>query len=210
MIVQRPKKSACFLMEDVSWQAYEKLLEAFEDRRFPHTYVNGTLEILTLSHEHEAIKKLLARFVENISVVLQIRMSSGGSITLKRELKNRGLEPDECYYVAHSAKVRGVKRITLEKHPPPDLVIEVDVTSKSLNRFEAYAKLGVPEIWRYERGGLQLFGRTSDSDYETIDHSLAFPMIARSDLQRFLKQHAKRDEFDIINDYIAWLNSIKN
>src|SRR5688572_4284077 len=119
MIIQKRRPIACFILEDVSWQAYEKVLKAFEDRRFPHTYVDGTLEIMTLSHEHEAIKKLLARFVENISVVLQIRMSSGGSITLKRELKNRGLEPDECYYVAHAAKVRGVKRITLEKHPPP-------------------------------------------------------------------------------------------
>lgn len=210
MIIQKRKPAACFILEDVSWQAYEKLLEAFADRRFPHTYVNGTLEIMTLSHEHEAIKKLIARFVENISVVLQIRMSSGGSITLKRELKNRGLEPDECYYVAHAAKVRGVKRISLEKHPPPDLVVEVDVTNSSLNRFEAYAQLGIPEIWRYERGSLHLFGRISDTEYAVLNRSLAFSMICRSDLQRFLKQHGKRDEFDIVNDYVAWLNTLKN
>ncbi|WP_425616124.1 Uma2 family endonuclease [Anatilimnocola sp. NA78] len=208
MIVQKQKPGACFILEDVSWQAYEKLLEAFADRRFPHTYVNGTLEIMTLSHEHEAIKKLIARFVENISVVLQIRMSSAGSITLKEELKERGLEPDECYYIANAARVRGIKRITLEKHPPPDLVIEVDITRKSLNRFEAYAQLGVPEIWRYERGNLYFFERVSESEYKAIARSLAFPMIARSSLQRFLKQHGKRDEFDIINDYITWLQTI--
>ncbi len=110
----------------------------------------------------------------------------------------------------NASRVRGVKRITLEKYPPPDLVIEVDVTNKSLNRFEAYAQLGVPEIWRYERCALHLFGRSSDTEYESIDRSLAFPMIARTDLQRFLKQHGKRDEFDIVNDYIAWLNTLKN
>jgi hypothetical protein len=136
-------------------------------------------------------------------------MSSSGSITLKRELKQRGLEPDECYYVEHAARVRGVKRITLEKYPPPDLVIEVDITSKSLNRFEAYAQLGIPEIWRYERGTLHLFGRQTETEYAAVDHSLAFPMIARTHLQRFLKQHGKRDEFDIINDFIAWLQKLK-
>ena len=75
-------------------------------------------------------------------------MTSAGSATLKRQLKDRGLEPDESYYIANYAAVRNLKRINLNRHPPPDLVVEVDVANKSLDRLEPYAKLGVPEIWQ--------------------------------------------------------------
>jgi Uma2 family endonuclease len=206
MIAKRPSPASTFLIEDVSWSAYEKVLEAFDDRRFPHTYVDGVLEIMTLTYEHEWTKKLLARLIENLSIELGVRITSSGSTTLKRQLKQRGLEPDESYYVANYSAVRGLKRINLNKHPPPDLVVEVDGSHKLLDRLEAYARIGVPEIWNYDsKTGLRFLKRTSATAYRSIKHSLAFPPIASVDLQRHLDLQTKLDEFDLVNTFIAWV-----
>jgi Uma2 family endonuclease len=198
------------VLYDVSWNAYEKILEAFEERRFPHTYADGVLEIMTLSQEHEWIKKILARFIENLSMELKVRITSAGSTTLRRELKKRGLEPDESYYVANYAVVRGLKRINLNRHPPPDLVVEVDVTNKSLTRLEPYAQLGVPELWQYDNKGIRFLKRASASSYRVVKHSLSFPAVASDDIQRFLNLQDKLDEFDLVFAFVNWARGLRN
>lgn len=208
MIVKRPNPAQCFLIENLSWDDYEQLLKVFDDRRFPHTYADGVLEIMTLSQEHEWTKKILARFIENLSVELKVRITSSGSTTLKRQLKDRGLEPDESYYVANYAVVRGLKRINLNRHPPPDLVVEVDVTNKSLDRLEPYAKLGVPEIWQHDDKGVRFLRRASDTTYRAAKHSLAFPAVGSIDIKRFLDLQERLDEFDLINEFIAWARTL--
>lgn len=192
------------VLYDVSWETYEKLLEAFEDRRFPHTYVDGTLEIMTISHEHEWLKKILARFIENLSMELKVRITSSGSTTLRRELKKRGLEPDESYYIANYAVVRGLKWINLNRHPPPDLIVEIDVTHKSLDRLEPYAKLGVPEIWQHGTKGIRFLKRVSGSSYRVVKRSVSFPAISSDDIQRFLNLADELDEFDLVNTFVDW------
>jgi Uma2 family endonuclease len=196
------------VMYDVSWETYEKLLEAFEERRFPHTYVDGTLEITTISHEHEWLKKILARFIENLSMELKVRITSSGSTTLRRELKKRGLEPDESYYIANYAVVRGLKRINLNRHPPPDLIVEIDVTHKSLDRLEPYAKLGVPEIWQHSDKGIRFLKRISESSYRVVKRSVFFPGVGSDDIQRFLNLAEELDEFDLVNTFVDWARGL--
>jgi Uma2 family endonuclease len=150
------------VLYDVSWRAYTRILEAMGNRRLRHTYADGELEIITLSPEHEWTKKIIARFIENLSIELKVRITSSGSTTLRRELKARGLEPDESYYIANYAAIRGLKRINLNRHPPPDLVVEIDVTNKSKDRLEPYAQLGVPELWQHDDHGIRFLKRTSD------------------------------------------------
>lgn len=188
----------------VSWETYENLLKDFEERHFAHTYVDGTLEIMTISHEHEWLKKILARFVENLSMELKVRITSSGSTTLRRELKKRGLEPDESYYLANYAVVRGLKRINLNRHPPPDLVVEIDVTHKSLDRLEPYAKLGVPEIWQHSEKGIRFLKRVSESSYRVVKRSVSFPAVGSSDIQRFLNLAEELDEFDLVSTFVDW------
>lgn len=208
MIAKRPPAEQCFLIEGLSWDDYEQMLKIFDDRRFPHTFADGVLEVMTLSQEHEWTKKIIARFIENLSIVLQIRITSSGSTTLKRQLKDRGLEPDESYYIANYAAVRHLKRINLNRHPPPDLVVEVDVANKSLDRLEPYAKLGVPEIWQCDTKGLRFLKRTTDSTYRAVKHSLSFPQVSSEDLNSFLKRQDELDEFDLVNAFIAWARQI--
>jgi Uma2 family endonuclease len=208
MIAKRPQPEQRFLFDNLTWDDYEQMLKIFDDRRFPHTYADGVLEIMTLSQEHEWIKKILARFIENLSVQLKVRITSSGSTTLKRQLKERGLEPDESYYVANYAMVRGLKRINLNRHPPPDLVVEVDVTNKSLDRLEPYAKLGVPEVWQHDRKGIRFLKRHSDTSYRVVKYSLAFPQVGSDDIARFLDLQDELDEFDLVNKFIAWAKTL--
>ena len=196
------------VLYDVSWDSYEKLLEAFEERRFPHTYVDGTLEIMTISYEHEWIKKILARFIENLSLELNVRITSSGSTTFRRQLKKRGLEPDESYYIANYAAVRGLKRIDLNRHPPPDLVVEIDVTHKSLDRLEPYAKLGVPEIWQHSKKGIRFLKRVSASSYRIVKRSVSFPDVNSDDIQRFLGLADELDELDLVRAFIRWARGL--
>jgi Uma2 family endonuclease len=196
------------VLYDVSWEAYEKLLEAFEEKRLPHTYVDGTLEIMTISHEHEWTNAILGRFIENLSIEFKIRITSSGSTTLRRQLKQRGLEPDKSYYIANYSVVRGIKRINLNRHPPPDLVVEVDVTHKSLDRLEPYAKLGVPEIWQHGNKGIRFLKRVSESTYRVVKRSLSFPAVSSDDIQRFLNLAEKHDEFDLVNAFVEWARNL--
>src|SRR6266498_2209170 len=108
MIAKPPTLAQSFVINDLSWESYEKMLDALGERRFPHTYADGVLEIMTISPEHEWIKRLLGRFIENLSIELQVRITSSGSTTFRRQLKQRGLEPDESYYVANYAAIRGL------------------------------------------------------------------------------------------------------
>jgi Uma2 family endonuclease len=131
------------LIYDVSWDEYDALMTALPERRLPHTYDRGTLEIMSPSKPHEWIKKLIGRMVESMTLELNIPIQSVGSTTLRRELLKRGLEPDDSYYIANEARVRGKETLDLQSDPPPDLVIEVDVTSSCLDRLDVYAALRV-------------------------------------------------------------------
>jgi Uma2 family endonuclease len=133
-------------LSGISWQTYENLLtELGVNRRLRLTYNRGTLEIMVPSPEHERYKKVLGRFVETLGEELDVRIEPLGSTTFKRpELS--GAEPDECFYIRNIQLIKGKKRINLQQDPPPDLVVEVDLTSSSKNRFEVYADMGVREI----------------------------------------------------------------
>jgi Uma2 family endonuclease len=193
------------VIHGVSWDEYDALLAAIPERRLPHTYDRGTLEIMSPSKPHEWIKKLIGRMVEAMTLELNVPIQSVGSTTLRRELSKRGLEPDDSYYIANELQVRGKDTLDLETDPPPDLVIEVDVTSSCLDRLDVYAKLRVPEIWRHDGGTLTFLVLHPTGDYRPQASSLAFPLLKPGDIQRFLDEHAKQDENSIIRAFLEWV-----
>lgn len=113
---------------DMSWENYETLLNLLGDRPIRATYSQGVVELMILSYQHERYKKLLARFVETLTEELDIAIAGGGSTTFKRQDLERGLEPDECFYIEHEPNVRGKQALDLAQDPPPDLAIEVDIS----------------------------------------------------------------------------------
>ena len=204
--VLAPESGGSVLLPDVSWEMYEKILEAFGEHRLRHTYADGMLEIMSPLHIQEWRKRFIGRMVEMMAWRLRIPIKSAGSTTLRKKLKRRGLEPDESYYIANEPVVRGRDELDLRKDPPPDLAVEVDVTHKSLNRLEAYAKLGVPEIWRHDGKSLEFLKLDAKGVYSPLKRSLAFPQVAPTDIERYLDLLAATDENTILDELMAWLD----
>jgi Uma2 family endonuclease len=143
------------LLSDVSWQEFEAILEDLGEHRASRVaYDNGILEIMTPLPEHEIGKVLIGDLVKILLEELDIEFWSLGSTTFKNEEMLKGIEPDDCFYIQNEAAVRGKNRLDLTVDPPPDLALEIDVTSRT--HPSIYEALGVPELWRFENGKLQI------------------------------------------------------
>lgn len=166
------------MLDGVSWQEFEAILEDLgESRNSRIAYDRGKLEIMTPLPEHEVNKVYISNFVEILLEELDIEFCPLGSTTFKNQLMLKGIEPDSCFYIQHEAAVRGKNRLDLTIDPPPDLALEIDITNRS--HPEIYQSLGVPELWRYERGKLQILllvgGKYVES--ESSNNFPNFPLI---------------------------------
>ncbi|MCC5659740.1 Uma2 family endonuclease [Nostoc sp. XA010] len=193
-------------LSDISWQTYQNLLtELGVNRRLRLTYNRGTLEIMVPSPEHERYKRIAGRFVETLAEELEVRIECLGSTTFKRpELS--GAEPDECFYIENINFIRGKKRIDLTQDPPPDLVVEIDITSSSKNRFEVYADMGVPEIWRYDGNSFSI-NVLQNQQYLSVERSLAFPNLPLTEISKFLDQVGEKDYLELVKEFRQWVRS---
>jgi Uma2 family endonuclease len=134
------------VLHDVEWQQFESILQDLGDKRSSRiAYLNGVLEIVMPLPEHEKIKVLISYFVQVLMDEMGIDFEGFGSTTFKRVDKLAGLEPDDCFYIQNNVAMRGIRKLDMTIDPPPDLAIEVDVTSKT--KFDVYRILGVPELW---------------------------------------------------------------
>ncbi len=204
MTVTLDRTSNHICLPSIRWQTYRAIaddLEAQPSKRL--TYDNGLLEIRMPSDLHENYKKILGRIVEALTETLGMEILSLGSMTCDREDLARGLEPDQCYYIQNEARVWGKDRINLQIDPPPDLAIEIDITSSSLNRFAIYAQLGVPEVWHYDGQVITIHHLVGDR-YVFSDRSIAFPLLRTSDLQNFLELKNKLKENALIRQVREW------
>ena len=178
----------CVILSGVSWATYEQLLADFQDRHVAHfAYDQGVLEIMVLSAEHEVIKHTIALLVDILAEELNINVYGFGSTTFRREDLKRGFEPDACFYVQQSARVRGKRTLDLTVDPPPDLVIEVDITSPSLNRMSIYAALGIPEVWRYDGARVRI-ARLKGKAYALAEESVVLPGVSSEQLSQWVEE----------------------
>jgi Uma2 family endonuclease len=191
------------LLYDVSWETYEGILKAFGDRRFPHTYQEGTLEILmSPSEDHEQIAEFIGRMIGFISVELDIPIDSVRSATRRKKSLEHGLEPDNSYYVhPNRRKPNG----NGGKESVPDLAIEIDLRRKVLKRLVSYARLGVREIWRYHKGQVEFFALGDDGEHHPVDRSLVFPSMTPETVTRFVTMMRESSEYEAIKGFLRWL-----
>jgi Uma2 family endonuclease len=192
------------LLSLVSWEKYEQLAAWFEGRHVRLTYDRGDLEVMTLSHEHEYDKHLLGALVMMLAYQLDIDIHSAGSMTFKREDLDRGLEPDECYWIEHEPQMRGKRQYDQHKDPPPDLVLEVEITRGALNRMGIYAALKVPEVWRWDGERLH-FCLLRKGKYVEAPSSRSFPMLAAGEIVRFLQMHRTLGETKLLRAFSQWV-----
>jgi Uma2 family endonuclease len=170
------------ILRGIDWEGYEAILKAIGDQAAVRlAYDQGDLELMSPSIDHDAFKKRLGRLVETLTLELDIPCESLGSPTWRKALKQKGIEPDECFYIANSAKVAGRFDIDLNVDPPPDLAIEIEISRSAVDRLGIYAALGIPEIWRFNGQTLVVEVLQPDGSYaaQPISPSLPFMPLER-------------------------------
>jgi len=203
---QAPPPDSYLLLENVSWKLYEQFRRETDDGHLQITFDNGSMEIMSPSLRHERRKKLLSSFISVIALERDIPICDLGSTTFTREELLKGVEPDECFYIQNELRVRAKEELDLEIDPPPDLVIEVDVAHRSIEREPIYAALGVPELWRHN--GLKLSFRQLEPRlgvYTQIEYSLAFPFLRAEDLDGFLQLIFSEPQTALLRRFRDWV-----
>lgn len=192
------------LIKNVSWSELEEILEELGEARSSRiSYSNGSLEIMTPLAEHESNKGFISDFVRIILEELGQEYRNLGSTTFKSEAMAQAVEADECFYIQNEAIVRGKKRIDLNIIPPPDLVIEIDITNRT--RFNNYEILGVPELWRYDGKNLEINVLTSGK-YTLSTQSLQFPQFPlKQGIPQYLEAGKTQGKMAIMNQFRHWV-----
>lgn len=192
------------LLKDVSWQQFETLLDELgEGRAARLSYSNGWLEIMVPLPEHEKGKEIIGELARILLDELQIDFEPLGSTTFKNKLMTEAVEPDACFYIQNFRAVIGKNKIDLTVDPPPDLAIEIDITSRT--RFENYQRLGVPELWRYTRRGLQI-SLLQEGSYVESNFSPNFPGIPIIELiNQVVEQNLSVGRSQAIRDFKRWV-----
>ena len=174
------------LLQGISWHLYENILTEIGDNGTARlSYFGGNLEFMTPLFEHEQGNRLLEKLISTIAEVMDRDYILCGSMTIKRPDLAVGKEPDSCYYIANESAVRGKTKLDFTQDPPPDLAVEIDITSSSLNQLALYATLGVGEVWRYDGTGLIFYQLQSDK-YVVVDRSPTFPILSPAQGLEFL------------------------
>ncbi|MGH9835567.1 MAG: Uma2 family endonuclease [Blastocatellia bacterium] len=179
------------VLPSVSWETYERLLADHpEPASVRFSYDSGKLEIKVLSLRHENPNRKLARLIEVLAEEMEQDIEPAGSTTFQREDLRKGFEPDSCFYIQNAEAIRGKEKIDLKIDPPPDLVIEIDISSDSLDKFPIFASIGVPEVWRYDNGKVTIHKLESGAYLEAA-HSPTFPILTSEMAALFLEESAQ-------------------
>ena len=192
------------LLQDVSWQEFEVILEDLGEHRASRVaYDKGTLEIMTPLPEHETNKELVSDLVKALLEELDIEFCSLGSTTFQNKEMNKGIEPDNCFYIQNEAVVRGKNRLDLTIDPPPDLVLEIDITSRTHPTI--YEALGVAELWRFENDTLQI-NVLKEGKYIKSEYSPKFPSLPLVEIiPQYLKQCRTVGRNKTMRAFRAWV-----
>ena len=169
-----PKPEEKITLYGVTWEQYDTLVSMFMDK-FPGlrmTYLEGTLEIMGTSSEHERLKKIIARLLEMYAVEKRTTLNGYGNTTFRKEAKQRGLEPDECYCLGELREV-------------PDIAIEIAITSGGIDKLAVYQGLGVAEVWFWQNNRFVLY-RLQEEVYQQITRSEFLPDLDLDLLTQFV------------------------
>jgi Uma2 family endonuclease len=193
------------VLKNITWQGYQQLLGILgESRSAKITFDRGILEITMPLEEHEFSGRLIELFVRILVVELGLKIKTMGSTTLDRSDLDRGAEPDNAYYIQNQSLVAG-RKVDLAIDPPPDLVVEVDITHTDINKPALYASMGVPEFWRYDGREWQIY-QLQGTAYLEVANSPTFPIVSKEKFYEFLAV-AQRDEVEAEVNLREWVRS---
>lgn len=204
-LIDTMDEGECRVLHNVGWEEYEELLAELGDGYAVRiAYTEGDLELMAPLYRHEKPKDLVLLMVTVLAEELGEEMESAGSTTLRRKDLKRGAEPDTCFYIQNAAQMIGRETIDLRVDPPPDIVFEVDITSKSTSKQATYAKFGVPEFWRYDTNGFHIF-TLSAQQYEKRENSLTFPFVRCRDFEDFIERGKMTGKIATLAAWREWV-----
>jgi Uma2 family endonuclease len=189
------------LLRKATWEQYVSLRDVNENRHTRMTFDRGSLELMSPTGIHERVRILIGHCVFVWLEEMQIPSQSRGSTTFRREDLERGLEPDNCFYLQHESAIRDRDEIDLTIDPPPDLAIEVDITSSSINRLSIYAALKVPEVWRWHEDRLQILLLNRDGDYSEVGGSQALPGFPFAQMVEMIQRRMFVDDLTFTREF---------
>lgn len=163
------------LLHNVAWETYQSLRAANPSGYLRMAYDNGELEIMSPSRQHERISDLLGRMIDQWTLLHGIEVGAGRNTTFSKEFLLKGLEPDNCYWIAHELVMRAKEEVDLSIDPPPDLALEVEITRSSIPKLPIYQSLGVPEVWRWRRETLEVLRMDDAGQYQSQADSSELP-----------------------------------
>lgn len=192
------------LLNDISWNEYEMFLKDFEERAgWRLAYNGGKLEIMPPTLEHDYYSFTFHNFVLAYCEEFDLNLEGAGSTTFRRQFLEKGVEPDECFYIQSAEKIIG-KKFTPKDYPMPDIAVEIDITTESLDKFPIYAALQVPEVWIYD-GDTVSFYQLETENYQQISHSRALPLLAAEKLTEFLEISKTKGQTVALKMFRNWL-----
>jgi Uma2 family endonuclease len=194
----------------VSWDTYERLLADDEERRILRmTYDQGVLELVTPSKPPEVDAATITRFVDIVTAVLGIPIQSTASTAFRRQDLERGFEPDSSFYIQNEERVGDKTHIDPATDPPPDLIIEIEVTRSAIPKLPIYARMGVPEIWRFD-GERVTIHQLAGSEYDDVPASTVLPPLSSDILTRFMRDSRLQRRTVWIRQLREWAQAAKS
>jgi Uma2 family endonuclease len=195
------------VLPNIRWETFGRILHEIGKRRYRIAYRNGDLEFTTAELGHHSRSRWIGNLIFFAAFELNVPICSGGSTTLKDSKRRVALEPDDCFWIKHEARMRGKKRWNAQRNPPPDLAIEVDIPGGVLDRLVILAALKVPEVWRFDGEKLKVLGLGADGKYKESAKSRSLPSLPMDGFARFVRKLGSADEVSLIQEFTEWLRS---
>jgi Uma2 family endonuclease len=194
------------LLRGISWEGYLQILDALPQSRGARlTYDDGVLEITVPLEIHEFSGHLIECFIRVLVELMGLKIKTMGSTTMNYPHLKKGAEPDNAYYLQNQPLVKG-RTVDFSQDPPPDLVVEVDITHTDIAKNQFYAKIGVPEFWRFDGKVLRIYQLQSEN-YVEVEASPTFPLVPKERLYEFLTE-AQEDEMEAVYSLRTWWSSL--
>ena len=194
------------VLRGLPWETYVQLIDELPQSRSSRlTYDNGILEITVPLEIHEFSGRLIERFITTLVELMGLRIKTMGSTTMKYPKLRKGAEPGNAYYIQNQPLVKG-RDVDFSQDPPPDLVVEIDITHTDIEKNAFYSSLGVLEFWRFD-GKVWRIYQLFDRVYVEVEASPTFPKVPKERLYAFLKE-AREDEIEAVISLRSWWRSV--
>lgn len=196
----------------VSWEDYVQFVnDTLGETNLRTSYNRGVFKIMGNAFTHENLSRFLHDLVRLTSLILRIRVISAGSMSLISDRVRKGVDPDESFYIENARRANFKDKLyDDETDVPPDLVVEIDRTHKTDDKFEIYAAFGIKEFWLYDGEFLRILLLSKTGEYLSAEKSSALPVLSAEILSEFLRRSQREDQFEVLQDFEKWLTEQKN